>query len=58
MGTYVYPLNFGKKGTLLEVLKKDLGGRKKREISVNLESLPRRRPEYLGRGLPKRCKCP
>jgi len=51
-------LNFGKKGTLLEVLKNELGGGKKREISANFESRPRRRSEYLVMGLPKRCTCP
>jgi hypothetical protein len=51
-------LNFGKKGTLLEVLKNELGGGEKREISANFESRPRRCSEYLGMGFPKRCTCP
>jgi hypothetical protein len=43
--TYVDFLNFGKKRTLLEVLKDKLGGGKKRE-------------KYVVMGLRKRCPCP
>jgi len=56
MWTYMDFLNFGKKGTILEVLKNELGGGEKREISVKFESRPR--SEYLGMGFPKRCTCP
>ena len=51
-------LNFGKKGTLLEVLKNELGGGKERKIGVNYEFHPRSRSEYLVMGLPKRFPCP
>jgi hypothetical protein len=58
MWTYVDFLNFGKKGTLLEVLKNEVGGGKKREIRGHFEFRPRRRSEYTGMGFPKRCTCP
>jgi hypothetical protein len=58
MWIYMDFLNFGKKGTLLEVLKNELGGGEKRKMNVNFEFRPRRGSEYLVMGLRKRFPCP